>query len=506
MLYFSFNIAESLLLLVYTLLGYIGIKIIYRLYFSPLAGFPGPKLAAATSLYEFYFDVVKGGQFMFELDRLHDKYGPVLRINPHEIHIKDPSFYDTAYGGPMNKRDRVTSFIHSGLPRATFEVAPHGLHRERRKLLSPFLSTQSVNGLQPVIQEKVDLICSHLSRRVGTGEFLDLHSMSASFAADVMSTYVLGREHCYGYLDKSEITDEWKKNITSVFEGLILLRHLPFIFDPARRFPKIATWLFPTFYFVHRFETKTLQSVKAVYTKPEGKSMISTILSNEKLPNEEKELERLEQEMHFVILAGTDAPSQVMAITLFHILWNPKAHQKLKDELDEAFPDLSDADWSKLKSLPYLPCKSAVLKEGLRLSAVVTTRLPRSAPDEALKYGKWTIPPGTPISMTSRSILHSPQIYAEPMKFIPERWMGPPEEVRVLDRYLVPFAKGNSSCMGQSMTYSWLYAVIGTVVRKFQLELHETDEKNVDIVRDCFNGQTVPGLNVLNVKVAKEFT
>lgn len=56
------------------------------------------------------------------------------------------------------------------------------------------------------------------------------------------------------------------------------------------------------------------------------------------------------------------------------------------------------------------------------------------------------------------------------------------------------------------MTYSWLYAVIGTVVRKFQLELHETDDKNVEIVRDCFNGQTVPGINVINVKVAKEFS
>ncbi|KAJ6132408.1 hypothetical protein N7471_007623 [Penicillium samsonianum] len=502
----TFDISKYLLLLVYAALAYKGIKIIYRLYFSPLAKFPGPRLAAATSLYEFYFDVVRGGQFMFELDRLHDKYGPILRINPHEIHIKDPSFYDTVYGGPINKRDRVPSFIHSGLPRATFEAGPHGLHRERRKLLSPYLSTQSVTGLQPVIQEKVDLVCSHLSRRVGTGEFLDLHSISAAFVVDVTSTFVLGRASCYGYLNNAEITDEWKKNVTSVFEGLVLLRHLPFVFNPARRFPRIATLLYPTFFWVERCETKIRQSVKSAYEKPDGKSMISTILSNEKLLDDEKDLERLRQELTFLMIAGTDAPSQVMAITLFHLLWNPKTYQELKDELDEAFPVLSDANWTKLKSLPYLSYKSAVLKEGLRLSAVVTTRLPRSAPDEALQYGKWTIPPGTPISMTTHSILRSPEIYTEPMKFIPERWMGPAEEVRVLDRYLVPFAKGNSSCMGQSMTYSWLYAVIGTVVRKFQLELHETDDKNVEIVRDCFNGQTVPGINVINVKVAKEFS
>jgi hypothetical protein len=56
-----------------------------------------------------------------------------------------------------------------------------------------------------------------------------------------------------------------------------------------------------------------------------------------------------------------------------------------------------------------------------------------------------------------------------------------------------------------SMTYSWMYAIIGTLIRRFQLELHETDEKNVRIVRDCFNGQTVRGLNLINVKVAREF-
>ncbi|CAI7646474.1 unnamed protein product [Penicillium glandicola] len=499
----TFNISDYLLLLVYAVLAYKGTKVIYRLYFSPLAKFPGPRLAAATSLYEFYYDVLKGGRFMFELDRLHDEYGPILRINPHEIHIRDPKFFDTLYGGPLNKRDRVPAIIHFGMPRSTFETAPHGPHRERRKLLSPFLSTQSVASLQPVIQEKVDLVCGHLSRRVGTGEFLDLHAISANFAADLMSTYVLGRENCYGFLDKEEITDEWKKNVNSVFEGLIPLRHLPFVISPARRFPKIAAFLFPPFYCVQRFESKIVDSVKTAYAKPDGKSMMSTILSNKKLPDYEKELERLEHEMRFLILAGTDAPSQVTAITLFHLLWNPETYQKLKDELDEAFPVLGEADWSKLRHLPYL---AAVVKEGLRLSAVVTSRLPRSAPEEALQYGEWTIPPGTPIGMTLHSILRSAEVYAEPMKFMPERWMGSPEEVRLLDKYFVPFARGNSSCMGQSMTYSWLYSIIGTVVRKFELKLYETDEKNVHIVRDCFNAQTVHGLNVINVKIAKEYS
>lgn len=249
----TFDIFGYLLLLVYILLAYKGTKVIYRLYFSPLAGFPGPRLAAATSLYEFYFDVLKGGQFMFELDRLHDKYGPVLRINPHEIHIRDPSYYDTVYGGPLNKKDRLPSFTQTGLPLSSFETAPHGLHRERRKLLSPFLSTQSVTALQPVIQEKVDLVCGHMSRRIGTGEFFDLHSLFASFAADVLSAYVFGPANCYAYLDRVEVTDEWKRNVNSLFETLILIRHLPFLYSLAYKIPTIASWVFPPFSWIHPF-------------------------------------------------------------------------------------------------------------------------------------------------------------------------------------------------------------------------------------------------------------
>jgi hypothetical protein len=56
-------------------LCYIIAVTIYRLFFHPLAGFPGPKLAAITYLYESYFDIVQGGQYTFKIRELHRKYG-----------------------------------------------------------------------------------------------------------------------------------------------------------------------------------------------------------------------------------------------------------------------------------------------------------------------------------------------------------------------------------------------------------------------------------------------
>ena len=47
----------------------------YRLIFSPIAKFPGPKLAALTTYYELYYDVVHKGKYLFEIEKMHDKYG-----------------------------------------------------------------------------------------------------------------------------------------------------------------------------------------------------------------------------------------------------------------------------------------------------------------------------------------------------------------------------------------------------------------------------------------------
>lgn len=48
---------------------------IYRLFFSPLAGFPGPKIAAVTGYYESYYDIVLGGRYFSKISDMHEKYG-----------------------------------------------------------------------------------------------------------------------------------------------------------------------------------------------------------------------------------------------------------------------------------------------------------------------------------------------------------------------------------------------------------------------------------------------
>lgn len=49
--------------------------LIYRLFLSPIANIPGPKLTAVTGWYETYHDVYRGGKFIFKIEEWHQQYG-----------------------------------------------------------------------------------------------------------------------------------------------------------------------------------------------------------------------------------------------------------------------------------------------------------------------------------------------------------------------------------------------------------------------------------------------
>jgi hypothetical protein len=56
--------------------------LVYQLTFSPLAKFPGPKIAAVTRLYEMYYDLLKQGQYTFKIAEMHEKYGMSCKWTP----------------------------------------------------------------------------------------------------------------------------------------------------------------------------------------------------------------------------------------------------------------------------------------------------------------------------------------------------------------------------------------------------------------------------------------
>lgn len=70
--------------------------IIYRLVFHPLAGIPGPKLAAVSNIWHAYH--VKNGRMVHLGKTLHRQYGPVVRVGPNEVWFNSKEACQTIYG------------------------------------------------------------------------------------------------------------------------------------------------------------------------------------------------------------------------------------------------------------------------------------------------------------------------------------------------------------------------------------------------------------------------
>ena len=72
--------------------------VVYRLYFSPLARFPGPKLAAVTLWYEFYYDVIKQGRYTWKIAELHERHGS---LSPLSVLWIDATLANANFEAPL---------------------------------------------------------------------------------------------------------------------------------------------------------------------------------------------------------------------------------------------------------------------------------------------------------------------------------------------------------------------------------------------------------------------
>lgn len=75
---------EPTRILLTTVVLFLGYRLLLMVYnispLHPLSGIPGPKLAAATYLPEFYYDVICGGKYTTKIREMHEKYGRINKL------------------------------------------------------------------------------------------------------------------------------------------------------------------------------------------------------------------------------------------------------------------------------------------------------------------------------------------------------------------------------------------------------------------------------------------
>lgn len=504
---------RRLLSFILAVLAYMGAVSFYRLYLSPLRKIPGPPLGIITYWYELLYDVWPGiGQYTEKIGELHDKYGPIIRINPHEVHIKDHTFYTTLYVERAKRRSHKWTFTSAGfdLYGSVLVTPDHDIHSRWRASLNPFFGKSTVLKVEYIIQDKVERLCNRLEEWKGKSEPVNLNYAFSAVANDIVSTYFFARP--YGTLDVPDFDPSWEDVVLKFAATAHLMNHFSFIQPIAKMLPRsVLALIDPRMLRIFEREKMLEGQIKEILdgnNKDYLKNFVNghgtifhDIIFNSNLPPQDLQLERLRDEGQGLVMAGTITTSRSLYMMAYFLLANPEVLRKLRDELREPMKDypVVRPKWTELERLPYL---SAVIKEGLRLGHGSSHRLARVFPDYDLPYGDLIVPRNTPIGMSGAFMDEHPGIFKSPSEFDPERWLrASPSELAEMNRCSVPFGKGSRSCMGINLAHAELYNVIAAVFRPgwLEMELFETTEKDVRRKHDFMADQ--PDLNSKGVRV-----
>jgi cytochrome P450 len=136
--------------------------------------------------------VYLGGQYTFKIGRMHEKYGPIIRINPYELHVSSPEFIEKLYTGPGKRRHRWSWMTAQfGLPEAMFGTSDHDSHRIRRAAVNPFFSKGAVRKLQPIVDERIDALLGRFRQFQASGEPITLDYAFSAYTNGRSSTCCL---------------------------------------------------------------------------------------------------------------------------------------------------------------------------------------------------------------------------------------------------------------------------------------------------------------------------
>lgn len=162
--------------------------------------------------------------------------GPIIRINPYEIHVYDPDFLDDLYIAKGDRRDKwpwAMKLFHT--PLSGFSTGPHDHHKLRRVPLNPYFSKASVYRLEPMIVSNVEDLCNRFQQFQRTGEPLNLHYAYSALTTDIITEYCFAKS--YGCVNEPSFAPQFPDGIDSVARSSHLNKQFGWLMSLMKMMP-----------------------------------------------------------------------------------------------------------------------------------------------------------------------------------------------------------------------------------------------------------------------------
>lgn len=450
---------------------------------SSIRQYPGPWLARYTNLWRLL--LVRRGDYHVQIKKLHEKYGPIVRIGPNTLDLDIPELAKVLYS--TDGKWRKTEFYHNNSTVINGKITYHLFstmdqeeHARMKRPIVKYYSQGSVLTLEPLMDTVIGDFCDHLETRFMDGkqnQECDLGQWIGFYSWDMNGAASFSER--FGYMDTGRDHDKTIEIADKALDYFAAVGQMPFLDFLMDKNPVMR--IGPP-----NLGNITRIAVEHLIARSSGKDANF----NQKVPdflqhflnakNTHPDLVDDGIIMGYLLvnlLAGADTTAITIRAIFYYALRHPEVYKKLEAEVVAA--DLGKiAPFNAARAIPYL---EAVAREAMRMHPGVCMLLERYVPSSGLTLPDGSfVPPNTAVGINPYVAGRNKSIWGEDAdEFRPERWLRRPAEsdedfqkrLRLFNACDLTFGGGSRVCIGRNLANMEVYKIVATLVVRYEIQL-----------------------------------
>ncbi|XP_055898064.1 cytochrome P450 3A24-like [Biomphalaria glabrata] len=332
-----------------------------------------------------------------------------------------------------------------------------------RNIVTPTFSSGRIKKMTSHIQKNAKVLLENIQHFYETGQEVELRDLSSCFTLDVIASTGFGLEINTLKDPENKFAAEARKVINP---NPILFTIILFIPELTKIFSNLGFPILPQKSMVYFAQVvdQIIEERKRDGLHGKVNDFLDLLMNAETEAGHEEGRELTRSELHaqalVFIFAGFDTTATVLSFTLFFIAMNPEVLKKAQEEVDaKCGQELPTYDVAQ--TLTYL---DMCINEANRLASpaiFINRRCVQDAYIQDIYFPKDMI-----VLIPLYAIHCDPEIYPEPDKFDPERFISENKATRHPYAHL-PFGQGPRNCIGMRLALLELKIVIAAILQKF---------------------------------------
>uniref|UniRef100_A0A8H7KA36 Uncharacterized protein n=1 Tax=Bionectria ochroleuca TaxID=29856 RepID=A0A8H7KA36_BIOOC len=444
---------------------YVTTVCVYRVFFHPLARFPGPALAKISNLHAAYY--AWQGTIRDDTLRCHEKYGKHVRYAPDRVLFNSAQALSDIYSHRANTIKSKTYLMLAHQAANSLTMRDKVLHGKRRRVVSQAFSEATMRSFEPKIVEKIQRLCDTITKSLGVdgwSETKDMGRYSDYLAFDIMADVVFSAQY------NTVENEKFRYVIGAIADHNVrlgVIAQAPELSIKALQRPMFRQAMKARDRFV-----KFIRILLGIRLKNKTKQRdIFSYIQDAKDPDTGKGLDftELSTETATMIVAGSDTTSTALAAVLHYVGHSPICYDEVMKEVRSRFNSLDEIRMGPtLNSCVYL---RACIDEALRMAPPAGGTLWREVDQGGAVIDGIPIPAGYDVGVAVHSLHHNPTYFPKPWTYDPNRWVRSSIDNSASEETMSaaynPFGAGPRSCIGKPLALHELMLTLATLFFQF---------------------------------------